>query len=189
MTTPVESPSAPAKKRISGAWYALVALPGLLAIATIATHVPKLVAGFSALHVSALAAGSHDIELEAGENTIYVEGEQRHEDLHAKAEIECTIRDDRGTALVLEPLQGHSTFSSPSFSGVGRYDVQIPAAGTYNVTCQTGDNALFAIGLAFPFLSVVWILLALFLALPLTGVTGYIVHRIRNGKRKTARIT
>jgi hypothetical protein len=187
MTTPAETP--PAKKRIHGAWYALVALPGILAIVVFATHIPKLIHGFTNLRLPTFEAGTHEVELDAGENTIYVEGDSSGGETVALASLRCTVRDPRGTELALEKTSGFESYTVSSFTGVAQYDVQIPSKGIYTVDCTPDAPARFGIGVGFPFLSVVWLLLAMFLALPLTGVTGYIVHRIRNGKRKTARIT
>ncbi len=185
MTTPTESPP----KRIHGAWYSLVALPGLIAIAVLATHIPKVVRGFTDLRVPSYESGAHNVALKAGENTIYVEGEREGEHSRALASMTCTVRDANGSALTLDRISGHESYTIGSFTGVGVFDVRIPEAGRYDVECTTDPPVRFAIGIGFPFLSIVWCLLALFLALPLTGVTGYIVHRIRNGKRTGARVT
>lgn len=187
MTTPVELPE-PTKKRIHGAWYALVAVPGLVAITVIAIHVPNIIRGFSTLSSPTLDAGAHVVELEAGENTIYVEGDSSGTQTVPLAKLTCTIEAPRGV-LALEPLRGFESYTVGGFTGVGVYDVEIPSDGTYTVDCTPSGPARFTIGKGFPFMSVVWSLLALFLALPLTGVVGYIVHRIRNGPRKGARIT
>lgn len=188
MTTPVELPT-PAKKRISGAWYALVALPGLMAIWVLATNIPKLVRGFADLRVPSYESGAREVRLKAGENTIYVQGDDSGTDTSALAEMTCTLRDASGHALTLDTVSGLESYTVGGFTGVAQYRVDIPRAGSYHLDCQTDPPVRFAIGKGFPFISIVWCLLALFLALPLTGVTGYIVHRIRNGKRKNARIT
>jgi hypothetical protein len=187
MTTPVES--APAKKRIHGAWYALVALPGLIAIWVLATNIPKLVRGFADIRVPSYESGAHDVRLKAGENTIYVEGDDSGQRTRALATMSCTLRDESGASLSLDTVGGLESYTVGGFTGVAQYEVDIAEAGTYNLDCQTDPPVRFAIGKRFPFISIVWCLLALFLALPLTGVTGYIVHRLRNGKRKTARVT
>jgi hypothetical protein len=188
MTTPIEPPAA-SKKRISGAWYALVALPGLFAIATLYINVPKVIHALTHLRLATFDAGmAHDVDLRPGENTIYVEGERHGENTVALTSLDCTLR-DQTRALVLEPVTGTETYTVGGFTGVAQFNVTIPTAGSYTITCTSGSPAQFSIGIGFPFMTVIWCVLALFLAMPLTGVIGYLVHRVRNGKRPGARIT
>lgn len=202
MSTPVEPPtSEPPKKRIHGAWYALVALPGLIAIATMAIHIPKLIHGIAEINRKVLVTTSsaeldaksdmHRVELPAGDNSIEVEGVDVAGSVEAKMELTCRLFDSDGHAVPLERYTGRSTtINSAKF--VSQYEMYLDRAGEYSVSCASATPEVpvrYWVGPGFPFLSIVWILLALFLALPMTGVVGYIVHRIRNGKRKGARIT
>lgn len=188
MTAPATSP-----KRIHGAWYALVALPGITAIIVLATHIPIVIGGLTDLQLQTYRAGVvHEVELKAGEHTIYVEGADDGDTVRPLAMLTCAVNPPSGERLVIEPLRGFESYTVGGFTGVGVFDVIVPSDGRYVVSCSAAESAeapRFSIGMGFPFMSVVWCLLAMFLALPLTGVVGYVVHRIRNGPRKGARIT
>jgi hypothetical protein len=200
MTTPVETP-APPKKRISGAWYALVALPWIIAIATWYVHLPRVIAGFADLrsktYVTQMApfgevtiaskSDMQSVSLHAGENTIYVEGVDVLGHTEAKSELTCVLADDGHVVTLARDTSTTMTIGASTF--VSQYTAQIEHDGQYLAGCSSTSEARYSIGRSFPFVSIVLLVLAMILALPVTGVIGYLVHRVRNGKRNTTRVT
>jgi hypothetical protein len=197
MTTAVETPATP-KKRISGAWYALVAIPGIVAIAVWYTHLPKVIAGFASLGSQTFTtivgappseggveifvkSEMNEVRLRAGTNTIYVEGYKDGEHTEPRTELSCVMvgPDDRSVDLRRDTS---STMTLDSSHFASQYDAQIDTAGDYRVSCFASVEAEYSISRSFPGMSILWLVLATFLALPMTGVVGYLVNRVRNPK-------
>ncbi|MGE3769019.1 MAG: hypothetical protein AB7L94_42600 [Kofleriaceae bacterium] len=192
MTTPVELPEAP-KKRISGAWYALTALPWILAIAVWYVHLPRVIAGFATLGANTFQAQTggvrfknvDDLErvhLRAGRTTIYVEGVRDGERITPRADLWCDLFDPAGRPVALE-RDASMTMSINSDHFASQFVAQIDTAGDHFVTCDADEPVRYSLGRSFPVTSIIWLVLTLVAALPLTGVIGYTVNRIRNPKK------
>ncbi len=192
MTTPVEPPAP--KKRISGAWYALTALPWIVAIGVWYVHLPRVIAGFTSLgsmtfssHVETSAEANSQSEpefvmLHAGDNTIYVEGDKIGETTRARTDLACVLLDDAGKPVPLERDTSTSmTLNSDSY--VSQYELRIERVGEYALSCSSAIAARYSIGRSFPIRSIVWMILALVGALPVMGIIGYTISRIRNPPR------
>ncbi|GEM_PF-6376794 len=192
MTTPVEPPAP--EKRISGAWYALTALPWIVAIGVWYVHLPRVIEGFASLgdmtfssRVESRAEADSQreperITLRAGKNTIYVEGDKVGETTRARTSLACVLVDDAGQTVPLERDTSTSmTLNSDSY--VSQYELRIERAGEYAVSCSSEIAARYSIGRSFPIRSIVWMILVLVCALPVMGIIGYTINRIRNPPR------
>lgn len=188
MTTPVEPPQA-AKKRISGAWYALTALPWIVAICIWYVHLPRVISGFSNLGANTFTAqvgmGFTDkadlerVRLGTGQNTIYVEGTEVGDRTEPRSELSCVLLDPDGREVTLE-RDTSTSMSINSTHYVSQLSAHIGRPGTFLVSCSSDVSVRYSLGRSFPVMSILWLIFSLIGALPVMGIIGYIVSRIRN---------
>jgi len=166
------------QRRPSRAWYALTALPGLFAVFVLVRFILNVVHGIDTMQRFPIP-GEQTIELAAGDHSLYLETDGR------AASVNCRLLDaESGAPLTLATPSGRTTYTIGSRTGTKVFEVEAPHAGRYTLRCDGDETTTLTLGAPFSFGSIVFLVLALALALPMTGVIGYLVHRSRHPKRK-----
>jgi hypothetical protein len=108
--------------------------------------------------------GTAEITLPMGASTLYAEsrsvvGDERYE--ADDVDFSCAL--DRG--VTLKRANGSSHYQVGDFAGRNAFDVMIPDAGTYTLTCEAKQPFVIAVGRGLG----AWIVIAAVGLLPFTG--------------------
>lgn len=134
-------------KRISGWWYALVAVPIAVGCAIGTWGIFSMLDNIEAMQRLAVP-GSRELALEAEEYVIYGETQSVVDGRGISVtsfDAECRITAPDGAFLELESRTASTTYSFGSYAGKSMFDVTVPAAGTYLLECRGGPGVV-AIG-------------------------------------------
>ena len=169
----------------SRAWYALIAIPFLIAGGL---DVCTIIGMFERLDSMQrfVVPGVTELELDRGEQVIYGETRSVVDGVGyvgSSFEVRCSLENvASGQPLSLDEPTGNTTYSFGRYKGESLWEVEVPTTGRYRMTCEGPDTkAVLAVGAGLGFgTAVLQILLSGVLALALAGLIGWRVSRARS---------
>jgi len=134
-------------KRISGWWYGLIAVP--LAIgAALGTWVMLGMLDEIGEMPRLVVPGERDVALDAKEYIVYGETQSVVDGVgyaHVAFSVTCTLDDADGAPVALEARSSSTKYTFGSYAGSSMFEVDVPKAGTYHLSCDGGPGVV-AIG-------------------------------------------
>ncbi|MDB4963206.1 MAG: hypothetical protein JWP01_3205 [Myxococcales bacterium] len=169
----------------SRAWYALTAIPLLIAAFVCARAIIEMVDRMTSMQ-RFVVPGMVELELDRGEQVVFGESRSVVNGVgynNASFEVRCSV-EDAATAkpLALKAPTGHTSYSLGGYQGESLWEVDVPQAGRYRMTCEGPDTkAVLAVGRGFGLgTAVLQMVLAGLLAMPLTALIGWRISRARS---------
>lgn len=94
--------------------------------------------------------GVHEVALAGGKASLYYEHRSEIKDTTYETPQDltftCSLRDQRGKTLKLEPITGKVTYSVGPYSGRKVWDVDVMAPGSYNLACDAERPFVLSLG-------------------------------------------
>lgn len=162
------------RSRRSPWWFALIVVPVLLGVGGAVQSARRLGATIDAM-VRVEVPGTREVDLPAGDLTIYAEGRVDN--------LSCTLADASGSPIALHRPNGNTSYTWGGRHGEAVLDFTSPHAGRYVLTCTPGEDTRFftrfAIGrgLGWPIVGLVASLLGGLFGAGLTGVGVWLWRR------------
>lgn len=139
----------------------------------------------------AVMPGSAEIALPAGDTTLYLErtsflnGEV--DEATGSVQVRCGVTDPAGAAVSIERPMASVSYTTGRHAGVNMFDLHVPTAGTYRLTCEAPSRVVLAVGRGVGTRIVVAVL-GMFLGLGL-GVAAFAVVLVRRmNQRRNAEL-
>lgn len=174
----------------SRAWYALTAIPGIVAVAIAVWLVIGMIEDVERMPRVVIPC-THELSLAAGHHVIYGETASMVDGVAYVAtsfSVRCSLTAPDHTALALERPTGSTHYSIGDYSGQSLFAVDVPRTATYRLACESPDaRSVLAIGSGGFATVVVALILVVVLALSATGIIGWLVHRARRRHRVVRR--